>query len=336
MEFIQLAGGIVLLLVCGDMLVRGAVALSVRLGVPTLVIGLTVVAFGTSAPELVVSVQAAVSGAPGLAIGNVVGSNVANVLLVLGVPALIAAINCNQPFIRRNMIYVLLASLVFIALCFLGPLGKPHGVALLVLLALFLMEAAYRAHQRKDEATVLGEEAIEAIDAVTKTPYSLYAITALILAGLIGMPIGAHMTVLGATQIARDLGVSDAVIGLTLVALGTSLPELATTIIAATRKQAGLALGNVLGSNLFNLLAVMGLTAVVHDVPVPPSVLQIDLWVMLAASVALAAFVLPRAQITRLPAAMFVLAYVAYVYFVFMPREADSLAGAAWLPGVLG
>lgn len=335
MEFLLLAGGLALLLVCGDMLVRGAVALSVRLGVSALIIGLTVVAFGTSAPELVVSIHAAVSGSPGLAIGNVVGSNIANVLLVLGVPALIAAINCDQPFIRRNMIYVLAASVIFIALCFIGPLGKWHGALLLVLLFAFLFEAAYRANRRQNEATVLGEEAMETINAVTESPPGPYLIAILILAGLIGLPVGAHMVVLGATDIARDFGVSDAAIGLTLVAIGTSLPELATTIVAATRNHAGLALGNVLGSNLFNLLAVMGATAVIHDITVPAAVLQVDLWVMFAASAVLAFFVIPRAHITRASAVAFVAAYVAYLYFVFGPRVAEEVAGTG-LPGVAG
>ena len=325
-DSLLLIGGLITLLVCGDALVRGAVALSVKFNVPTLVIGLTVVAFGTSAPELVVSIHAAVSGAPGLAVGNVVGSNIANIFLVLGVPALISAIDCNQPFIRRNMVFVLIASVIFIWLCYIGPLSVGHGLVLVTLLVAFLFESARRAQMQQDEATVLGEEAMETIDGVKGLPFRPYYIAFLILVGVIGMPLGAHFTVVGATSIARDLGVSDAAVGLTLVALGTSLPELATTTIAAIRNQAGLALGNVLGSNLFNLLGIMGFTALVAPLPIPPAFFQIDLWVMLAASVILAIFVLPRAKITRLPAVLFVGAYLAYIYFVFVPRSADAVA----------
>ena len=336
-DFILLFGGLALLLVCGDALVRGAVALSVKFNVPTLVIGLTVVAFGTSAPELVVSVHAAVSGAPGLAVGNVVGSNIANIFLVLGVPALISAIDCNQPFIRRNMIFVLIASLVFIGLSYVGPLSFVHGLVLVILLIAFLLESARRAQAQKDAATVLGEEAIETIDGIKGLPFRPYLIAFMILIGIIGMPVGAHLTVVGATHLARDFGVSDAVIGLTLVALGTSLPELATTTIAAFRNQAGLALGNVLGSNLFNLLAIMGFTALIAPLPIPPVFFQIDLWVMLAASAILALFVLPRAKITRLPALLFVGAYLAYIYFVFAPRATDSVAAQGGVvPGLTG
>ncbi len=321
MTYLLLCVGIALLLICGDALVRGAVALSVKLGIPTLVIGLTIVAFGTSAPELVVSLRAVLADAPGMAIGNVVGSNIANILLVLGLPAMIVATDTQQDFIIRNTLYVIAATLIFIALCFVGPLSFYHGALLFVLLIGFLLEQARRAEQHKDAATVLGTEAMEMIDGDAATPKSDWMIYGLLLGGLIGLPIAASITVDAATEIARRFHVSDEVIGLTLVALGTSLPELATTLTAAIRGQAALAIGNVLGSNLFNLLAVMGVTAMVAPVPVPDIFLKIDLWVMLAASMLLLPFVLKGRQISRLPGGAFLAAYLAYMYFLYSPHS---------------
>lgn len=324
MSYLLLSLGIALLLICGDALVRGAVALSVKLGIPTLVIGLTIVAFGTSAPELVVSLRAVLADAPGMAIGNVVGSNIANILLVLGLPAIIVATDTKQDFVVRNTVYVILATLVFIALCFLGPLTFWHGALLFTLLIVFLLEQARRAEQHKDAATVLGEEAMEMIDGDAGAPKSDTLIFGLLLAGLIGLPIAASMTVDAATEIARRFHVSDEVIGLTLVALGTSLPELATTLTAAIRGQAALAIGNVLGSNLFNLLAVMGVTAMVAPVPVPEMFKSVDLWIMLAATMLLLPFVIRGAQISRIPGIGFMAAYIGYMYFVYTPRTGST------------
>jgi cation:H+ antiporter len=326
MNYLLLVAGIALLLFCGDLLVRGAVAFAVKLRIPSLVIGLTIVAFGTSAPELVVSLRAALAGAPGIAIGNVVGSNIANVFLVLGVPALIAATNCDQPFIQRNMLYVLGASLIFITLCFLDPLTFWHGAILFALMIAFLVESGRRAAKRPDPEAIIGQEAIELIDGVSGIPEQRFGIMGCLVAGLIGLPLGAQLTVSSASAIAHTFGVDEAVIGLTIVALGTSLPELATTVSAAWRGHCGLALGNVLGSNLFNILAIMGLTAMVVPVPVPDFIKQVDIWVMLAAALAITPFVLGRGHITRIPGIAFVAIYIAYIYFVFAPRANDMVS----------
>lgn len=320
MVYLTLVAGIVLLLIGGDVLVRGAVSLAVRLDIPTLVIGLTIVAFGTSAPELVISLRAALAGSSGIAVGNVVGSNIANIFLVLGVPALIAATNCDQPFIKRNMLYVIGASLVFITLCFNGPLTFWHGAILFGLMVAFLVESGRRAAQRSDAATVIGEEAIELIDGVSGVPHRNWSIVLFLAIGLVGLPIGAQMTVSSASEIARNFGISEAAVGLTLIAVGTSLPELATTLAAAIRGQCGLALGNVLGSNLFNILAIMGLTAMVVPVPVPDVIKSVDIWVMLAAALAVSPFVLRRSCISWRAGIVFVGCYLLYIAFVFMPR----------------
>lgn len=323
MAYVTLSAGIILLLLCGDALVRGAVALAVRLQIPPVVIGLTIVAFGTSAPELVVSLRAALAGSPGIAIGNVVGSNIANVLLVLGLPALICATNCDQPFIIRNMFYVLGASVLFIWLCFIGPLTFWHGLVLFGFMIAFLIDSGLCVKGRRSERDVIGEDTVEMIDGLSGLPRKTSLVVGLLLIGIVGLKIGAYLTVTAAVEIAHAFDVTETAIGLTIVALGTSLPELATTLTAAMRGHCGLALGNVLGSNLFNLLAIMGLTAMVVPVPVPSELMKVDLWIMLAASLAITPFIIRRLAITRTTGIVFVLGYMAYVVLAFMPRSSE-------------
>ncbi|MEM9011952.1 MAG: calcium/sodium antiporter [Pseudomonadota bacterium] len=325
MDIALAVAGLALLLFAGDGLVRGAVALSLRLGVPALIVSLTVVAFGTSAPELLISISAALSGSPGLAYGNVVGSNIANVLLVLGVPALITTIDTRSCHSGRNYMMMMFASIVFVALCFQGPLSTPHGMALLVVLALMLADAyrsALIARQANGGGVAVGggggggdDDALSDIDPEDRG-MPLPKAGLFILLGLIGLPLGAHLLVEGARNIAVAFGVSDATIGLTLVAVGTSLPELATTLVATLRKQCDVAIGNAIGSNMFNLLAIMGITSFFGPLPVPEGFLTYDLWIMLAASLVLAPFVFHLAPISRFWGATFVLAYVAYTYTV--------------------
>lgn len=319
----MLIGGIALLLFCGDLLVRGAVGLAERLGIPAIVIGLTIVSFGTSAPEMVVSVRAALAGSPGIAIGNVVGSNIANILLVLGLPAMITATQCHQQHVVRNMLFVLGASLLFIAMCFAGPLSLWHGAVLLSLLVIFLIDSGKRSS--KNPCQPESQEEIDAIEGVAGVPHTYKIIALFLIVGLIGLPFGAHLTVDAAQSIARAWHVSETAIGLTIIALGTSLPELATTLVALRRNECGLAMGNILGSNLFNILAIMGVTAVVTPLAVPEQVLRFDLWVMLAAALAMVPFAFGRHMLTRLPATAFVTAYIAYIAFAIMPRHGGAV-----------
>ncbi len=300
--------GLVLLIVAGDLLVRGAVSLSLKMGIPALIVSLTVVAFGTSAPELLIAVQSALEGAPGIAFGNVVGSNIANVLLVLGVPALISGLSMEECNTRRSYLQMLGASAIFIVICFLGPLHLWHGALLLALLAAMLWSAARAAGRAR-----AAEEELEEGDA----NMAGWKISAYLVAGIIGLPLGAHFLIEGATGIAQKLGVSDAVIGLTLVAVGTSLPELATTIVAALRKQADVALGNVIGSNMFNLLGIMGVASFFGPLPVDQELLGYDLWVMLAASLVLIPFVFLRWNMSRLIGAGFLSVYAFYLVTLF-------------------
>lgn len=329
MSYVFLVAGIAMLVFGGDALVRGAVAIAVKLKIPHLIIGLTIVAFGTSAPELIISIRSALSGFSGLAVGNVVGSNIANIWLVLGVPALICAICCNQKFITRNLVFMLAASALLIALCFYQPLTLWHGLLMVAFLAIFLIDCGLRAkaHRREDAALarasaeeveeILDDEVEELIGEIEKNDdYTPWKMIALIIIGLVGLGLGAELTVQGAIAIARNFGVSDSAIGLTVVAIGTSLPELAATVMAALRGHPGLALGNAIGSNIYNIGGVLGLTALIAPIQVDPVFLQFDLWVMLAAALTITPFVLMRLKITRLVGLIFLLAYGIYIYKV--------------------
>lgn len=311
MDLLYVALGLVILLLAGDSLVKGAVNMSLRLGVPALVVSLTIVAFGTSAPELLIAIQSIWDGVAGLALGNVVGSNTANVLLVLGVPALISTLHTSTCDTRDSYLQMIAASVLFIGLCFFGVLTAWSGVILLVALAAMLAYAFRSA--RKHRALADEEEEIEGADPSLGWP----RIILFLVLGLIGLPLGAHLLIEGATEIAEELGVSDEVIGLTLVAIGTSLPELATTVMAAIRKQADVALGNVIGSNMFNLLAIMGIASLVGHIPVSGDILTWDLWVMLAASLILIPFVFMKKDITKRWGIGFCVAYAAYMVSQF-------------------
>lgn len=292
MAFLGAIAGLVILAIGGDLLVRGAVNLSLRLGIPALIVSLTVVSFGTSAPEMLIGVAAVMDGVPDIAMGNVVGSNTANILLILGVPALISRLRTSEVDTRDSYSHMIVASLVFVALAFLGPITWIHGIILLLLLALSVghsMFAAYSHHRSKRAEGVEGAE-----PSADGWKVALYLII-----GLISLPIGASMLVDNSVVIARNFGISESVIGLTLVAVGTSAPELATTIMAAIRRQADVVLGNAIGSNMFNILAIIGVSSFFGDIPVADRILLGDVWVMIGASAVLVPFVFFGVDITR-------------------------------------
>lgn len=313
MDFVFAGAGLVILLLAGDSLVKGAVNLSLRVGIPALIVSLTIVAFGTSAPELLISVQAILDDVPGLALGNVVGSNTANVLLVLGVPALLAVMHTTQCDSRSSYLQMIAATALFMGLCATGELTWWSGLILLTALGAMLAYAigAARAH-RRDAACDRAEDEIEGADPSLGWP----KIALFLVLGMIGLPLGAQLLIEGATGIARSYGLSEEVIGLTLVAIGTSLPELATTVMAALRRQADVALGNVIGSNMFNLLGIMGVASLVGPIPVAPEFMAFDLWVMLGASLLLIPFVFLRQNITRFWGIALTALYVAYIAVV--------------------
>lgn len=311
MDWLYVAVGLVILLLAGDSLVKGAVNMSLRLGVPALIVSLTIVAFGTSAPELLISVQAIWDGVPGLALGNVVGSNTANVLLVLGVPALMATMHTSECDTKHSYLQMLAATVLFIVLAFIGDFNWVTGVILLVALAAMLTHAAMSAkkHRKDAKADAEDDEEIEGAD----PSLGWGKILMFLGLGLIGLPLGASLLVDGSVNIARDFGISETVIGLTLIAIGTSLPELATTVMAALRRQADVALGNVIGSNMFNLLGIMGVASLVGTIPVDDQFLSFDLWVMLGASLLLVPFVFMKVDINRIWGVILSALYVAYL-----------------------
>lgn len=307
--------GLVILLLAGDALVKGAVNLSLRVGIPALIVSLTIVAFGTSAPELLIAINSVLENKPDIAMGNVVGSNTANILLVLGFPAVLATLHTSECNTRKTYVFMMLATVLFIALAFTGTFGTWQALVLLVALSYVLFDAFRDAHKHRKGAALAVNEDVEEIEgADPNMPW--WQIIVFLLLGLIGLPLGADLLVDNASLIAREYGVSETVIGLTLVALGTSLPELATTTMAALRRQADVALGNVIGSNMFNLLAIIGVAALIGPIPVAPEFLRFDLWVMLGASVLLVPFVFWRWNITRVWGIGLFVAYAAYIGIV--------------------
>ncbi len=315
MVFVYAALGLLILLLAGDALVKGAVNLSLRVGIPALIVSLTIVAFGTSAPELLISIKAGLDGAPGIALGNVVGSNTANVLLVLGVPALITVMHTSHFDTRKSFFQMLAGSVLFIALAFRGVFDWIAALILLASLAVILFSQLREALAHRAAGRVEADvEEPEGAD--PDMPW--WKIGLFLLLGLIGLPLGADLLVDSAEEIALMFGVPDAVIGLTLVALGTSLPELATTVMAAIRRQADVAIGNVIGSNLFNLLAIIGIAALIAPIEVSPGFLQFDLWVMLGASLLLMPFVLFGRDLTRPWGIGLTALYLGYVTIVLL------------------
>ncbi|MCC5962554.1 MAG: calcium/sodium antiporter [Rhodobacteraceae bacterium] len=304
LDLALVAAGLTVLLLAGDLLVRGAANLALRLGIPALMVGLTVVAFGTSAPELLVTIKAVLSDADGLALGNVVGSNIANILLVIGLPALIAPMLIGRAYLRDYLI-MLAATALFGALATTGAIDRWQALVLLAGFALFMADSIRRGRRAR-----AANADLPAIEAQTGLP-RLILFLAL---GLIGLPLGANLLVGGAVSIAASLGVSDVMIGLTIVAVGTSLPELATTVMAAIRREGGVALGNIIGSNIFNLLLILGVAGLFGRVDMPAQMLVLDFWVMLAAALVLAPFLWRRAAVGRIAAMALLLAYAGYIW----------------------
>ena len=307
MVWLQALFGLIVLLVAGDLLVRGAVNFSLKIKIPAFIVSLTVVALGTSAPELLVAIRATLNDAPGIALGNVVGSNIANVFLVLGIPALIAGINTGNCNTGKNYLFMMAATMVFLFFAFFGNLSPSHGIVLLVLLAVFLFVTA------KDALKIQKEIPFSEVENADPN-LAFWKITLFLFLGLIGLPVGADILIENASSIAKSYGLSDEIIGLTLIALGTSLPELATTLMAALRRQAEVALGNVIGSNIFNILAIIGITTMFGNLPIAVSFYNFDFWIMFGAGILLFPFVYMRVNITRLWGAFLTLTYASYLY----------------------
>jgi len=308
---LQLAFGMVVLFGSAEVLIRGAVSLAKAFHVPPLVIGMTIIAIGTSAPELMVTVKAALAGAPGLAIGNVIGSNIANVLLVLGASCMLSPIDGPVTAHRRDGIVLVLGTGVFVLLCLRGGLDVVSGAILLVVFTGFLV-SAYRVEKKDDAA--LAEHIME-VEEVRPLALGTPMVSLVVLVSLAGVVWGADVMVVAAVGIAEAYGVPEEIIGLTVVAFGTSLPELAASLVAAYRGHSDIAVGNIVGSNLFNVLAIPGVGAMVATLPVVDRLLQVDLWVMLAATAILLPILAGRWHPGRAAGVVMAALYVAYLAF---------------------
>jgi cation:H+ antiporter len=326
--------GITLLIVGADLLVRGAARLAAALGVSALVIGLTVVAYGTSAPEMAVSVGSALNGRSDIALGNVVGSNIVNVLVILGLSALITPLAVAQQLVRLDVPLMLAVSVATTLLAWDGWVSRADGG---LLFAGALAYSALAVRLGRSESAVVEAEYRELEAALVGTPRrSARAVAgdgARIVSGLVLLLLGAHWLVDSASAVARSLGVSELVIGLTIVALGTSLPEVATSVVAAWRGERDIAVGNVVGSNIFNLLAVLGTTAVVSPVgvAVSPVALRVDLPVMIVVAAACLPVVASGRRIDRWEGLLLLTGYALYVTYLFLAARQDpGLTSYVW------
>jgi cation:H+ antiporter len=311
-------GGLLLLLGGGEVLLRGAVALARRLGLSPLLIGLTVVAAGTSMPELVVAVSSGLAGVPDLGVGNVVGSNIANILLILGAAAVVWPVATRPQHILRDGMAVLAATALFLVFAVIGPIGRLEGLLMLALLTAYLVFSYVSDRRAQDVAPSAGAEAEDAVEQSVPAP-GLAASVLLVAAGVGALVAGSQLLIDGAVDIARAIGVSEAVIGLTMIAIGTSLPELTTAVIAGLRHHSEIALGNVLGSNMFNILAILPALALVTPFHVAPEMLRLDIWVMAAAVLILLPVMFTGWRIGRREGVLFLVLYGLYIALKYEP-----------------
>lgn len=305
--------GIALLVGGAEIMLRGAVSLARRLGVPTFIIGLTVVAFGTSMPELATGVGAVLKGQSDLIVGTVIGSNVANIGLVLGIASIIKPAHVRGGVVRREVPLLILVTLALVATLFGGSVSRLDAILLTAGFAAFIGLTLYSSKHLDPEDSAL---VIETEDEENKPPSGVLVSLILVAIGLGAMVIGSDRAVLGATDLALTLGVPAFVIGLTMVALGTSLPEVVTTVMAALKGHSDLAVGNVLGSNIFNVLCVVGVSGLIGELQVPDIAVQRDAWVMLGLTLLLLPIMVTRFKISRLEGCVLLTSYAVYVSLV--------------------
>ncbi|OYU17201.1 MAG: sodium:calcium antiporter [Rhodobacteraceae bacterium PARR1] len=302
MTYLLFVLGLVGLFFGGEFLVRGASAIARSFRLSPMVIGLTIVGFGTSAPEMLVSVQAALAGSPAIAIGNIVGSNIANILLILGISAVIAPLIIPVRKLWRDLGFMLLATAVIWVMLLDGNVSRLDGVLLIVGLVVFLATAFLTGKVEPEEDT-----------SGDMPQWQAWAYT---LGGLVVLVIGARLLVDGATEIARGFGVSEAVIGLTIVAVGTSLPELATSVVAAIRKQTEIAVGNIVGSNIFNIFGILGTTALIAPIPSEARFAMVDMPWAAAAAIGLTVLAFLLGGLPRIAGALLLATYGGYLWFM--------------------
>lgn len=318
-QVLMFLAGLAVLVVGADVLVRGASRLAVSFGVSPLVVGLTVVAFGTSAPEMAVSVGSALAGSPDLAIGNVVGSNIANVLLILGISALITPLLVDEQIIRQEIPIMIGASALLVVMALDGNIGLLESIALFGLVIAYTVFLVVQS--RRASKSVQDEFETEIPTSTWDRHWAVQV--GLIVGGLVMLVVGADWLVDSAVAFARAFGVSDLVIGLTVVAVGTSMPEIATSIVAAIRGQRDIAVGNVVGSNVFNILAVLGAAGIASGagLPVSEAARNFDLWVMLAVAFACLPIMITGREIARWEGGVFLAYYAAYTAWLVLQAQ---------------
>ncbi|PIW26368.1 MAG: hypothetical protein COW30_15375 [Rhodospirillales bacterium CG15_BIG_FIL_POST_REV_8_21_14_020_66_15] len=307
--YVELLGGLAVLMGAAEVMIRGAVGLARIFGLSPLLIGMTVVALGTSAPELVVSLDAALIGTPGIATGNIVGSNIANILLIVGAAAVLTPMVRRHARLYRDGALLVLCTALFVMLCWGEVLDWAQGALLLIIFLGFMGSAYWRdINDPRASAERVGE--VEEIGAVPAKPWIAWAAT---LGGLAGVAVGADLMVSGGVQIARSFGLGEEVIGLTLIAVGTSLPELAASVVAARRGHPDVAIGNVVGSNMFNMLGIAGVVSMAAPLPVPTTMLAFDVWVMLGSAVLLVPAMTGWTGVSRAGGAVLLVLYAGYL-----------------------
>jgi cation:H+ antiporter len=313
-SILLVAGGLALLALGGELLVRGAVGMAARLGISPLLAGLTIVGFGTSTPELATSVQAALGGSPGIAIGNVVGSNIANILFILGLSAVILPLSVNPASFARDSIALGGSAVLATGAMLLGVIGPLAGIVLIAALIGYVWWA-YKSESASHDAEAVRHEH-EAEDRPVPPGTGPLVLGGMIVAGLAAAIFGAGWLVDGAVVLASAAGVSESVIGLTVVAVGTSLPELIACVIAVLRKHEDVALGNIVGSNIYNLCGILGLTALIHPIEVPAEIAAFDIWVMLGVTALLIVQLRSGWKLSRIEGALLVALYAGYTAFL--------------------
>jgi cation:H+ antiporter len=324
---LSLIGGLVFLTLGAEGLIRGAVALAQRYGLSPLLIGITIMGFGTSTPELMASIQAAWNGNSGIAVGNVVGSNIFNILVILGFTALVrkTAI-AKAAWQQSGMVMFAITVMALVTFTYLPTMPRWVGAMWVLMLATYLAWE-YWLHTRPHKK---GEvEAEPELPDVKNMP--LWASIVLILLGLVGLMFGANLLVDGAVTMARTWGVSDAVIGLTIVAAGTSLPELAASVMAAMKKQPEMAVGNIIGSNIFNLLGILGITSMLLPTPIPNQIVNFDMWIMFGAALAFMVYARAGWRLTRAEGGLFVVAYLMYLIYLVQHAEPEGATATTLL-----
>lgn len=326
MDYLLITAGLVLLFIGGEALVRGSVVISKRLGISAILIGVVVVGFGTSTPELLVSVQASLAGQPDIALGNVVGSNIGNVLLILGLAAVITPIVCTDKAIRRDSIAVVGASLMLFALALLGEINQISGMLMVAALVCYLVYAYKAERQEKlalEKAGSTGtahEHEAEQFESKLGLGVSIL----MSIAGIVMLVFGADFLVEGASNIARNLGVSEAIIGLSLVAVGTSLPELAAAISAALKKNSDVIIGNILGSSLFNILSILGIASIIKPIPVTGQIAVFDIPFALAIAVVSMGIITVLKKFGRLTGFVFLAIYATYIAWMYLANGVEA------------